>query len=280
MENFIELGQNPWGSFNPKMTIVSFINDLGENVAILIHYGAHGTAAGKNHEITRDWSGIMIDELEKQSGALTAFFNGPEGDIGPRLSNGQTVGDISYVRELGKVAAKDAVRIYRNISDFSVPKLLVSNKSLTVPLKKRIDKESAVKQYEPFKEKMVNLQGMTKVYFENVIESYEKGFSDQDSCEVKQTVIAIGDIVLASFPYELFSEIGMRIDRAIKTKSVLSLSNTNGSEGYFITQDAICRGGYEVNMFLYGHLQQFTDDADFCLMRETVKHIQNLIEEE
>ena len=280
MENFIELGQNPWGSFNPKMTIVSFINDLGENVAILIHYGAHGTAAGKNHEITRDWSGIMIDELEKQSGALTAFFNGPEGDIGPRLSNGKTVGDISYVRELGKVAAKDAVHIYRNISDFSVPKLLVSNKSLTVPLKKRIDKESAVKQYEPFKEKMVNLQGMTKVYFENVIESYEKGISDQDSCEVKQTVIAIGDIVLASFPYELFSEIGMRIDRAIKTKSVLSLSNTNGSEGYFITQDAICRGGYEVNMFLYGHLQQFTDDADFCLIRETVKHIQNLIEEE
>ena len=78
----------------------------------------------------------------------------------------------------------------------------------------------------------------------------------------------------------MFSKIGMRIDRAIKTKSVLSLSNTNGSEGYFIAQDAICRGGYEVNMFLYGHLQQFTDDADFCLMRETVKHIQNLIEEE
>ena len=68
----------------------------------------------------------------------------------------------------------------------------------------------------------------------------------------------------------------MRIDKAFKTKSVLPLSNTNGSEGYFITKDAVCRGGYEVNMFLYGRLQQYCDDADYALMQETVTHIQNM----
>lgn len=280
IENNIKLGQNPWGIFNPKMTIVSFVNDSQKNIANLIHYGAHGTAAGKNHEITRDWSGIMLDELEKQSGAITAFFNGPEGDVGPRLTNGKTVGDISHVHALGNIAAKDAVRIYKNISDYCVPELLVSHKDLTVPLKKRIEKEVAIKQYEAFKKKTVNHEGMTKVHFEKVLASYKNGVTDQPSCKVRQTVIAIGDIVFASFPYELFSEIGMRIDRAIKTKTVLSLSNTNGSEGYFVTKDAICRGGYEVTMFLYGHLQQFTDDADFYLMQESVKHIQNLIDEE
>ena len=87
------------------------------------------------------------------------------------------------------------------------------------------------------------------------------------------------DIVLASFPYELFSEIGMRIDRAIKTKSVLSLSNTNGSEGYFITQDAICRGGYEITMFTYSHIQSFAENADFALIQATVDNINKLLEE-
>lgn len=106
--------------------------------------------------------------------------------------------------------------------------------------------------------------------------SYEKGFVDKESLELEQTVIALGDIVFASFPYELFSEIGMRIDKAFKTKSVLSLSNANGSEGYFITQDAICRGGYEVDMFLYGHIQPYCDDADFHLMKETIEHIKNI----
>ncbi len=50
----------------------------------------------------------MTDAVEKESGAITAFFNGPEGDVGPRLSNGRTVGDLRHVHELGKMAAKDA----------------------------------------------------------------------------------------------------------------------------------------------------------------------------
>ena len=72
----------------------------------------------------------------------------------------------------------------------------------------------------------------------------------------------------------------MGIKRYVSWSKQSSLSNTNGSEGYFITQDAICRGGYEVTMFIYEHLQQFTDNADFYLMQKSIKHIQNLLDEE
>ena len=279
-ENKIKLGQNPWGCFNPKMTVISFTDKHGKTVANMIHYGAHGTAAGKNQEITRDWSGIMIDTLEKQSGAITAFFNGPEGDVGPRLSNKKTTGDMDYVRELGAVAAQDAVRIYDELYTYSDATLSVSHKKLQIPLKKRISAGEAKQMLETYKDHTVNAKGMIRKQLENTIKSYEDGYGDQEVCEVEQTVIALGDLVFLSFPYELFSEIGMRIDKAFQTKAILSLSNTNGSEGYFITQDAICRGGYEVTMFLYGHLQQFTDNADFYLMQESIKHIQNLMDEE
>lgn len=275
-ENKVKFGQNTWGSFNPKMTVISFSDEHGNAVANMIHYGAHGTAAGTNHEITRDWSGIMVDALENQSGAITAFFNGPEGDVGPRLSNKKTVGDLNYVRELGAVAARDAIRIFDDIFSYTDIKLSVSHKKLTIPLKKRMERENAKAMLDEYKDHTVNIRGMIKVYLENVICSYEKGFVDKESLELEQTVIALGDIVFASFPYELFSEIGMRIDKAFKTKSVLSLSNANGSEGYFITQDAICRGGYEVDMFLYGHIQPYCDDADFHLMKETIEHIKNI----
>ena len=40
------------------------------------------------------------------------FINGAEGDVGPRLSNGATVGDISYIYEIGGIAAADAIRAY------------------------------------------------------------------------------------------------------------------------------------------------------------------------
>ena len=276
--NVVKLGQTPWGPFNPQMSVISFVSDK-ENVANIIHYGAHGTAAGKNTEISRDWSGIMTDALENQTGGITAFFNGPEGDVGPRLSNGKTVGDITYVHELGAVAAKDAVRIYGKTSEYGDVKLRVSHKSVLIPLKKRIDIGLAKQLLEPFKDETVNYRGMMRAHFEEVIRSYETDYTDKEFYEIKQTVIALGDIVFVSFPYELFSEIGMRIDRAFENKSVLSLSNTNGSEGYFITKDAVCRGGYEVDMFLYSHIQQYHDDADYYLMKETVDHIKNISEE-
>ncbi|MBQ3083904.1 MAG: neutral/alkaline non-lysosomal ceramidase N-terminal domain-containing protein [Clostridia bacterium] len=275
--NELKLGQNPWGSFNPEMTILAFADHSGAPIANLIHYGCHGTAAGRNHEITRDWSGAMIDALEQHSGGITAFFNGPEGDVGPRLSNGKTVGDLSYVHELGAIAAADGLRIFDQIESYADVTLSTSHKALSIPLRKRLGREEAAALLEQYKSETVNRKGMMRDHFEAVVRSYEEDFSDQPAAAMEQTLIALNEIVFASFPYELFSEIGLRIDRAAEQK-VLSLSNANGSEGYFITKDAVCRGGYEVEMFLYGHLQPFDEDADFYLMQETVNHIQSLKE--
>ena len=275
--NELKLGQNPWGCFNPEMTILAFADQSGALIANLIHYGCHGTAAGRNHEITRDWSGAMIDALEQHSGGITAFFNGPEGDVGPRLTNGKTVGDLSYVHELGAIAAADGLRIFDQIEGYADVTLSTSHKALSIPLRKRLGREEAAALLEQYKNETVNRKGMIRDHFEAVVRSYEEDFSDQPAAAMEQTLIALNEIVFASFPYELFSEIGLRIDRAAEQK-VLSLSNANGSEGYFITKDAVCRGGYEVEMFLYGHLQPFDEDADFYLMQETVKHIQSLKE--
>ena len=68
----------------------------------------------------------------------------------------------------------------------------------------------------------------------------------------------------------------MRIDDATKDLKVLSLSNTNGTKGYFPTQDQLCRGGYEVTMFKYNGVQTPTDDADYHLIKETLRNIERL----
>ena len=280
LRNEVILGQNPWACFNSEMTVISFVGEDGEAVANLIHYGAHGTAAGLNHEITRDWSGLMVDAVEEKSGVITAYFNGPEGDVGPRLSNGCTTGDITYVRELGAVAARDAVAIYSNISEYSDVDLAVSEKALVVPLKKRMDYDKAKAMLEKYKHETVNANALIRRHLGDVIRAYDECKPDEECVHEQQTVIGLGDVVFAAFRYELFSEIGMRIDRAFDTKKVLSLSNTNGSESYMVTQDAICRGGYEVDMFLYSHVQPFADDADFHLVTGTVDHINSLYESE
>ena len=132
----IGLGQNPHGCFDPNMTLVSIRNkDTKEGILNLIHYGCHGTSAGRNHEITRDWSGIMIDRLENETGTLTAFFNGAIGDVGPRLTNGHTTGDISYTEELGGVAASDALKAYKNRGGYHEGELKIYRDEVRLPYK-------------------------------------------------------------------------------------------------------------------------------------------------
>ena len=272
------LGQNPWGCFNPKMTVLSFMREDGTILANMIHYGAHCTAAGKNHEISRDWAGVMIDALERTTGGITAFFNGPEGDVGPRLSNGKTTGDLSFVYEHGALAARDAIRIQQRIDSYGDEKLCAAACDLCIPVKQRIPLREAEAQYELVKDAAGRTAVKTAAHFRKIIESYKKGEPELKEHVLRQRIIALGDIVFVSFPFEMFSEVGLRIDRIIEDKEVLSLACTNGSEGYFVTYDAICRGGYEVGRYQIRHVQDYCDGADGYVVRGSVQNIRKVLE--
>lgn len=276
--NTVNLGQNPWGPFNPRMTVISFKNKE-KVIGNMIHYGCHGTAAGMNTEITRDWSGLMTDAVERISGAITAFFNGPEGDVGPRLSNGGTCGDLSHVHELGAIAARDAMDIYRNILSYHEVPLLVSEKTLEIPLAPRMSVEEATALFEANKDMVRNLGKKRREHALEVLASYENGYVEEEYFGFSQTAVGIGNVVFLGTPFELFSEIGMRINQMFPQMEILNLSNANGCEGYFATEDVLCRGGYEVDSYKYKYIQPFCENADFEMFKASVDHVESMIKE-
>lgn len=275
-ENTVALGQNPWGTYDPDMLVMSFRDDRDRTVANLVSYTCHGTSAGMNHEITRDWSGIMTDRLQTLTGGVSAFFNGAEGDVGPRLSNGQTVGDISYTEELGGIAAGDALRVYRSIRAYEESSLAVGDGEVRIPLDGRMPEAQARALYENFRGNTVNAAGQTAHHLEEVLASYEdKSFREQPFLSFRQTVLRIGGVAFVSFPYEIVSEIGLRIRAYAKEEYVVSLSNANGARGYFVTEDMLPVGGYEVEMFRTANIQPYGKNADFALITETLKNLKN-----
>lgn len=278
INNQIHFGQNPWGCFNPNMTVVSFKNEAGDVIGNMIHYGCHCTAAGHNTEITRDWAGPMIDKVEEISGGITAFFNGPEGDVGPRLPNGRTCGKetVKDAIELGGIAAFDAVAIYRTIKVWREVNLEAVDAVLSIPVKARMSREEAKKVYDSFPEDSINWQAQARAHAKKVMDSYENGYTDVEKRDYGQSIIRIGDVAFVSYSFELFSEIAMRIDRASRIPYVLGLSNSNGSDGYFPTEDQICRGGYEITMWQTSDVQPFVDDADFAIVTETLENLNKL----
>ncbi len=280
-DNSVTLGQNPWGSFDPKMTVLSFRDEEGKAYANIVHYGCHGTCAGHHHSISRDWSGIMIDHLESRTGAVTAFFNGACGDVGPRLSNGMTTGkgDYRYVYETGYAAGVDAMRIYNSISSYRCVKLNAAACTVSFPQEPLEALEEAQAICESLKEPLSSIQRIRKKHYERVIEAYKDGYTPSDTYTVPQTIVRLGDTAIFSFPFEVFSGIALRVDQYSSIPNTLCFGYTNGYESYLPTQDQLCLGGYEVAQFRSRHLQPFCDHADWIAVSSTLENLKAVAEE-
>lgn len=267
----VRLGQNPFGCYDPEMTVVTFRGADGSGILNLIHYGCHGTAAGCNREISRDWSGVMIDRVEKETGVLTAFWNGAVGDVGPRLKNGETCGDMSCVMELGGVAAADAMRAVRSQGGFHDGSLACFADEVRLPYEPTPPIEAVRAKLESIRnpDTLINLEKLTYSHYKDVYDLLTSGVTEHPThFSFPFCAVSIGDVLFVPTPYEIFSEITLRLRAYLPWPHTLCLSDTNGYCCYFPSRDQICRGGYEVDCFRTGGLYNLTEDADQHLIDE------------
>lgn len=277
----VKLGQNPYGSWDPTMTVVAFREPDGTPIANLIHYGCHNTASGKNSEISRDWAGVMVDRLEEQSGAVTAFINGCGGDCGPRLPNGKTTGNLQMALELGGKAAIDAVRAWKSIQIYEDAPLTVRCLPINMPLRDVGTVEDVLAEAAAMGDP-AELKGTDVGSYRQLMERAEylrAGNIQPRSEAIDHTFIALGPLVLQGIPFEPFSIITLRIKEGSPFRHTLCVGYTNGSRSYFPSMDQIIRGGYEVKMYRTRNLIPFADDAEQAFVTESLKHIRDMYKE-
>ena len=273
----IELGVNPWGLRDPVMTVITFRCEDGSTLANIVHYGAHCTASGANREITRDWAGVMTDRLEAESGGITAFINGALGDVGPRLSNGLTWGKLEYAMETGAMAALDATYIYRYISHFSDVDCSVATGEIRIPYEPLLPLDQAEKEFNKYDEEPPhNLDHAKYNTLKEIIAMHGREQTGKKSLVLDQTLLRIGDVVFVPFPYEVFTEITMRLREFSPYLHTLSISCANGSHGYLPDQSQMCRGGYEVEMFKWMTPDRLPEDTDVRIVEENLRLMEKL----
>ena len=258
------LGQNPYGTWDPTMTVISFKEPDGTPIANIVHYGAHNTGCGKNSEISRDWAGVMVDRLEEHSGAVTAFINGCGGDCGPRLANGKTTGNLKMALELGGKAGIDAVKAYNTIYKWEPVPMQVKFAPINMPLQDIGTAEDVLKDMEAFGDPAL-LKGTDVGSYRQLQERYEylKAGNVQPRFEaVDHVFLTLGELALQGIPFEPFSMITLRIKEGSPFRHTLCVGYTNGSRSYFPSMDQIIRGGYEVKMFKTRNLVPFADNAE------------------
>jgi hypothetical protein len=261
------------------MTVLAFTGPDKKPFFNIIHYSAHCTAAGMNHEVTRDWAGVMIDRLESESGALTMFINGTEGDTGPRLPNGGTTGDLTHALELGGLAALDAVRAWRGIREYRETDINTAEGIISIPYAPFWPLEiirERLSRYQGKTPPEVNLEGATYRTLKDIEGFYARGETKAGVFSLPQTQFRIGPAAFIPFPFELFTEIALRLKSHSPFQYTLSMSNTNGAIGYLPTESELCRGGYEVEMFQWRNANRLPDDTDTKIINENLRIMEAL----
>ena len=274
----IILGQNPWGIINKEMTVIAFKDTDGNGIGAMVHYGAHCTSAGANDEITRDWAGGMCDILERECGMPVAFIAGPSGDTGPRNPNGRTTGDIKQTEALGALAGVDAVRAYKSIREYTTPSFAVHKDTVHLPFEPLMPYEEAKAKLEALGD-VSNAVGQPKkaaAKYRAVMDIYEQNLSYNDALLYDVVTVSLGSVAFAPFPFEVFSEIAIRIAHHSPFARTLILNNTDGALAYFPTKSELPLGGYEVFMFNHFQTQNLIEDSDTVAVKEYVRILNEL----
>jgi hypothetical protein len=271
--NKITLGHNLWGVYDPVMTVISFADESGKAVANIVHYGAHCTAAGVNHEITRDWAGVMVDRMETETGAVTLYLNGTQGDVAPRTASGRSAGrSIREAMEVGGMAAVDAMRAFRAIQHRGTEPLAVAVGPVEVPYLPATP-EAEVREWLAAAGEGWSFK---RFMYEQLIDLYDAGHLGPDNFSFTQTIVRIGPVALVPYPFETLSEIGLRLREYSPYAHTLLLSCTNGSNSYLPAQGDLVRGGYEVDSFYGFRPRRLPDDTDRYTIEANLKLMEQL----
>jgi neutral/alkaline ceramidase-like enzyme len=214
----VRLGANPMGPIDDAVQIVRLDTATGYPLAVMIHYGCHGTSlGGRNSKISGEWMGRMQEYVEKQvPGAGAIYLQGAAGDINPRVVGGLdgNVDNIETTWALGEEIGREVVRVYHQISPvrWAQPTIQVETAEILLPRR------------------------------------YDELYKDFTATAVKAptTVIRIGDLMWTTFPGEMFSNIGKQVKAASPATCAYLMGYTNGYIGYFPEQKAYAEGGYEV----------------------------------
>lgn len=275
------LGQNPYGCFDPEMTVLAFVGEDDKPLLNIIHYGAHATASGKVPAITRDWPGYMVDRMEALTGAMSFFINGAEGDVGPRLSSGRTTGDLTHAAEIGGAAAVDAMRAYRAIRGYRAVHFRTVTGQVTLPYRPFPRREEITAEMAEMESKsMAGLDLRKYQVLKQRLAVLDSEGEIPESRTFGQVLFAFNEAVLVPFPFEMFSEITVRLRQYSPFGHTLGLSNANGTLAYLPSKEQISRGGYEVRKFTESHIFSMAENTDDVIIGENLRLIEALYAKE
>ncbi|NND06720.1 MAG: hypothetical protein HKN87_10100 [Saprospiraceae bacterium] len=196
-----------FGPIDRTMTVLSFRNQQGSDVATIFHLAAHAVSIYPFMDgISGDWPGATVRALSEILGSKGMFLQGTAGDINPWRRGDLAVTDMAReLTELIKLAKKYSARV-------SADTIHIDHAVVGIPLT------------EP---------GKSTTALEYI--------------DAETQVISLGPVAIVTLPGEPMTGLGDYIRENSPFEQTLVLGYSNGKGGYYVGMPGEKRkGGYEI----------------------------------
>ncbi len=233
-----------WSPIDDRLSVWRFMAD-GKPVAVLGRYSCHPVTGGKEfYGISADYPGYFKAAVQRTMGCPGFFLLGTAGDVVPMRRNGDSRED------LGETLAR-AIRLndlrFMPVPEFKLETQVVKVKSHI----RRLDNYDRSQREALWQKALSEASRDPNGPYNTALakELYRYGISarypDTNDPEIPVQLLRLGGTVIVGLPFEVLSQIGLKLSRACPDAVVASI--TGGYEGYLPLADDFPKGGYEAS---------------------------------
>lgn len=222
-----------FGPLDRAMTIVSFRDELDENICTIFHLSAHAVSIYPFLDvISGDWPGKAAREISRKLGGESIFLQGTAGDINPWMRGEDAV------EEMSERLADQAHLAWRYSTQIKLGSLINNYCEVKIPL-------------TPYGKEKLGLK----------------------SIRVEIQLITCGPLAILSLPGEPMTELGMAIREKSPYPQTIVLGYSNGNGVHYVGMPGEKKyGGYEIGEKANigtDHAGQILVDASVKLLEKT-----------
>jgi hypothetical protein len=241
----------PAGPTDPDVSFISVQSKQGKPIAVLANYSLHYVGGVPAGHISADYFAVFADRLQellKADRQDTQFVgimsNGTSGDVNNINFRGPVQKNPPYakIHIVANDVAQEVFRVYKSLQYHDWVRLQAAQDELTLRIRKpspELAARSRMVMERPDTVKPVHVH--EKEYASRTLQLLEW----PDKVDIVLQVFRIGDLAVATIPFETFAETGLEIKAKSPFKPTFTIELANGSYGYLPTPDQHKLGGYE-----------------------------------
>ncbi len=243
--------RNPGAVIDPDLGIVRVDTGDGRPLAVLLNYACHPTCVtGENQLLSAEYCGYATARIQQTTDAITLFFTGAIGDVGPSRRG------WDVLEQIGNAVAEEALRVLPTIAMTQWQTLTSTSCDLALPLQplptiadlaafvaeqQRLLADPARMQ-QPYQPQIIGaMLNWTAATLTTVTAP-----AAPTTVTTELQVIHAGELTLVSAPGELFVELGLAVKAGAPTGHCFLCGFGNDNIGYIPTPHAYPQGGYEI----------------------------------